>query len=154
MARNLHIYPKAVIDGGTWTFIVKVYEHATRITSRFEHSVPAGITVTEPVRLLKISFDMVVEDTDTDQDVDDALFVDDIKPGPQTETVWEAWQDRAETNWTASDGTQADYYAQWSKPETNQMRNDARKALITQRGWTIDVGSVHQHEGDGTNTDE
>jgi hypothetical protein len=25
--------------------------------------------------------------------------------------------------------------------------------LITQRGWSIDVGSVHQHEGDGTVTE-
>jgi hypothetical protein len=33
------------------------------------------------------------------------------------------------------------------------MRQDARRALVIQRGWQIDVGSVHQHEGDESNTD-
>ena len=153
MARNLHIYPKAILDGNEWLFIVKVYDRATRVTNRFEHTVAAGVFAPTPVRLLKISFDMVVDDLDTDQDVDDSLFVDDIKNGPGYETVIGNWQVLAETNYAASDGSQADYYSQWSSSETKQMRNDARKAMVTQRGWFIEPGSVHQHEGDGSNED-
>jgi hypothetical protein len=156
MARNLHVYPKAVLDGSTWTLLVKVYEHATGVNSRFLHSVPAGVTVTTPLHELKVSFDLVVADTDTDQDVDDALFIDDIKPGAQIGTVWSEWQGRAETiiSGLAPGFTLIDYWSEWKKSDTAKTRNDARRALVTQRGWTIVAGSVHQHEGDGTNTDE
>jgi hypothetical protein len=156
VARNLHIYPKAVLDGSTWTLIVKVYEPATRITSRFKHLEAAGVTANEPTRLLKVAWDMVVADTDTDQDVDDALYVDDIRPGPQVETVWGNWRDEAESiiGGLAGGWTQVDFEAGWTSQATNGMRQDARRALITQRGWTIVAGSVQQTEGDGTETVE
>lgn len=156
MARTLHVYPKAVLDGSTWTFLVKVYEPATQANSRFEHTVAAGVTAEVPLTLLKISFDLIVDDLDTDEDVDDALFVDDIKPGAQTATVWSNWQETAETivSGLTSGYTAADFRAAWTTSDTAGVRSDARRALITQRGWTIDVGSIHQHEGDGTNTDE
>jgi hypothetical protein len=154
MARSLHVYPKAILEGSSWTFIVKVYEHATRTTNRFLHTIPAGVIASTPLRELKISFDLEVADTDTDSDVDDALFVDDIKPGPQTATVWGNWQTRAESviSGLSDPYTLADYWADWSKQDTAKTRTDARRALVTQRGWT--VSNVHQHEGDGTNTDE
>jgi hypothetical protein len=153
MARSLHVYPKATLVGSTWTLIVKVYEATTRVTNRFEHTIPAGVTVSNPLRELKIAFDLEVADTDTDQDVDDALFTDDIKPGPQVQTVWGNWQDRAETIIGGlTNPTLGDYWADWSKQDTAKTRSDARRALVTQRGWT--VSNVHQHEGDGTNTDE
>jgi hypothetical protein len=105
-----------------------------------------------PLRELKVVFDVTVADTDTDQDVDDALFVDDIKPGPSIETVIGNWIERAEAIIGATDPTLADYWAEWSKQDTAKTRNDARKALVKQRGWT--VTAVHQHEGDNSNTDE
>lgn len=156
MARTLHVYPKAVIEGSTWTYTLKVYEPATQINSRFVHTVAAGVTAEIPMRLLKLGFDLIVGDADTDQDVDDALFVDDIKPGAQVETVWGNWQELAENKITGlgTGYTQADFYATWSPADTNAIRQDARRALIAQRGWTVPVSSIHQHEGDGTVTDE
>jgi len=139
--------------GSTWTFYVNVYEHATRVTSRFTHTVAAGLTATTDLRELKYGFDLTVGDTDTDQDVDDALFLDDIKNGPGVETVIGNWQERAENNIAGlSDPyTLADYWAGWSQQDTAKTRSDGRTALITGRGWTVTF--FHQHEGDGTNTD-
>jgi len=153
VARLLHVYPKATLVGSTWTFIVNVYEHATRVTSRFTHSIPAGLTATIDLRELKYGFDLTVGDTDTDQDVDDALFADDIRNGPQVETVIGNWIDRAETNigGLSDPYTLEEYWASWSLQDTNKTRNDGRSALISGRGWT--VSAFHQHEGNGTNTD-
>jgi hypothetical protein len=160
MARTLHVYPKAVLKDSEWLLIVKVYEPTTRVRSRFEHVVAAGVTAEIPLRLLKLSFDLIVADTDTDQDVDDALFIDDIRPGPQTETVWGNWQTTAEGIITGLDPgyTVADFWAGWSMGDTQAVRNDAQRALVEGpggigRGWEIVAGSVHQHEGDGTVTD-
>lgn len=152
MARNLHVYPKAGITGNQWWFVVNVWGDGPR--SKFVHTETAGVTSEIPLTLLKLAFDLTVADTDTDQDVDDALYVDDIKPGPQTETVWGNWRKLAESKIAGlSPGyTFAVFRAAWTKPNTNSIRSDARRALITQRGWT--VGSVHQHEGDGTVTEE
>lgn len=156
MARTLHVYPKATIVDSEWTLVVKVHDPATRATSRFAHVVPAGVTVEVPLRLLKVSFDLIVDDADTDQDVDDALFVDDIKPGAQTETVWSNWQELAETKIVGLGVgyVLADFWAAWGPSDTSAVRSDARRALVTQRGWTIPAGSVHQHEGDGTVSEE
>ena len=156
MARSLQVYPKATIDGSTWRVSGKVDEFAAGTSSRFEHIVPAGVTAATPLLLLKIVFDLIVEDTDTDQDVDDALFVDDIRPGPIVESVWSRWQERAEGIITglAPGYTNEDFQAAWSKDDTEAVRDDANRALVSPqgRGWTIT--SFHQHEGDGTNTDE
>ncbi len=148
MARTLQVYPKAVLTGSEWQFTDKVGD------SRFRHTIAAGVTAETPLLLLKLVFDLVVEDTDTDQDVDDSLFVDDIRPGPQTETVWGNWQELAESiiSGLAPDYTADDFQAAWRPQDTNAVRQDARRALVTQRGWT--VVSVHQHEGDGTVLDE
>ncbi len=161
MSRTLHVYPKAILDASTWTFLVKVYEPATQVNSRFEHTIAAGVAATTPLRLLKVSFDLIVADGDTDQDVDDALFVDDIRPGPQVETVWGNWQDTAEGIIAGLDPgyTVAEFWAAWTNGDTQAVRNDANRALVSGpggigRGWTIPAGSIHQHEGDGTNTDE
>jgi hypothetical protein len=154
VARTLHVYPKALIDGSTWTFIVKVGD------SRFTHDVPAGVTAAVPLVLLKVSFDLTVEDSDTDEDVDDALFLDDIRPGPQTLTAWEDWQDIAEGIIDTLDPgyTAADFQAAWTGGDTQAVRNSFQRALVAGpggagRGWEIVDGTVHQHEGDGTNTD-
>lgn len=154
MARTLHVYPKAIIDASTWTYLLKVGD------SRFTHTVAAGVNATTELRLLKLVFDLTVEDTDTDQDVDDALFVDDIRPGPQVETVWGNWQERAEgiIAGLTPGYTVADFWAEWTKGDTQAVRNDANRALVAGpggigRGWEIVVGTLHQHEGDGTNTD-
>jgi hypothetical protein len=130
-----------------------MYEHTAGVTSRFVHVIPAGLTATSDLRELKYGFDLTVDDTDTDQDVDDALFVDDIRNGPQVETVIGNWIDRAEViiAGLSDPYTVADYWAGWSQQDTAKTRNDGRTALITGRGWT--VTSFHQHEGDGTNTD-
>ncbi len=153
MARNLEVYPKATLDGSTWRLVVKVDD------SRFEHLVPAGVTAETPLQLLKVVFDLTVEDSDTDQFVDDALFLDDIQPGPSVSTVWGNWQERAEGIITGlSPGyTVEDFWAAWTMGDTQAVRNDAQRALVSGpggigRGWTIT--SFHQHEGDGTNTDE
>jgi hypothetical protein len=152
VARSLSIYPKASLDGSTWKLVVKVGD------SRFEHLVPAGITAETPLQLLKVVFDLIVEDSDTDSDVDDALFVDDIKSGPGVETVWGNWQTRAEGIITGLDPgyTVDDFWAAWTMGDTQAVRNDANRALVSGpggigRGWTIT--SVHQHEGDGTVTE-
>ncbi len=144
VARTVHVYPKAIIEGSEWRYIAKVGD------SRFEHTISAGITAVTPLVLLKLVFDVVVADTDTDTDIDDALFVDDIRPGPQTETVWGNWQGLAESiiSGLAPGYTADDFWVAWSIQDTNAVRQDARRALVTQRGWTI--VSVHQHEGDGT----
>ena len=148
MARLLHVYPKATLSGSSWLFTVNVYEHATRNTSRFPHTILAGVV--GDLRELKVAFDVTVDDSDTDADVDDALFLDDIKNGPAVETVWGNWQTRAEA--IIEPGmTLAEYWAGWSKQDTQKTRQDASKAMQGGRGWVIT--SVHQHEGDGSNTD-
>ncbi len=147
MARTLQVYPKAVLTGSEWQFTDKVGD------SRFRHTIAAGVTAETPLVLLKLVFGLIVEDTDTDQDVDDALFVDDIRPGPQTETVWGNWQELAESIIVglAPGYTADDFKAAWTRADTNTVRQDARRALVNQRGWTISF--VHQHEGDGTDVD-
>ncbi len=158
MARTLHVYPKAIFDGSEWLLIVKVFEKATRFTSRFEHIVAAGVTATTSLVLLKVVFDLTVEDTDTDQDVDTALFVDDIRPGPQVESAWFQWQELAEGIIDGLDPgyTALDFKQAWTFGDTQAVRNSFNRALVAGpggigRGWTI--ANVHQHEGDGTNTD-
>jgi hypothetical protein len=154
MARTLNIYPKALIEGSVWTYIVKTYEPSTRVNSRFVHTVPAGVTADIPLSLLKLSYDLVVGDADTDGDVDTAHFVDTAASGPTNgETLWETWQTLAETVLAGLSApyTQADYYAEWSKQDTQQVRQAGNRILVNGRGWTIPF--VHQHEGDGTTTD-
>ena len=160
MARTLHVYPKASIEGSTWTLLMKVSEQATGIQSRFTETVAAGVTAERFLPLLKVVWDLIVADTDVDQDVADALFVDDIKAGPATETVWGNWQTRAEGIITGlvTGYTVADFWAAWTMGDTQAVRNDTQRALVSGpggigRGWAIVAGSVHQHEGDGTNTD-
>ena len=156
MARRLHVYPKAQIDGSDWTLVVKVYDLDTKVQSRFLHDVPAGVTVTPGSRLLKLTFDLTVPDGTPDSAIDDALFVLDIKPGGGSATVWENWQTRAETiiSRMVPGFTTKEFWAEWSHQDTSKVRNDARRALVTlQSGWTIDVGSIHQHEGDNTVTE-
>ena len=153
MARLLHVYPKTTLVGSMWTVRINVYEHATRVISRFVHIIPAGLTATTDLRELKYGFDLVVDDADTDQDVDDALFLDDVKPGPQSASMIDQWIERSENNISGlSDPyTLDDYWAAWSKADTAKTRNDGAKALVSQRGWT--VTSWHQHEGDGSSLD-
>ncbi len=83
----------------------------------------------------------------------DALTADDIKPGPQTETVATNWIERAEAdiNGLPPGFTAEDFTAAQSKQDTSRMRSDALGAF-NDRSWT--ATSFHQHEGDGTNTDE
>jgi len=161
VARTLHVYPKAGIETSTWTLTMKVYEPSTKVTTRFAETIPAGVTVERPLPLLKVVWDLVVADGDTDQDVSDSLFVDDIRPGPQVETVWSRWQERAEGIITTltTGYTVQDFWLAWSMGDTQAVRNDAHRAMVSGpggigRGWEIVAGSVHQHEGDGTNTDE
>ncbi len=158
MARTLSVYPKASIDGSVWTLLMKVYEPATGVQSRLFETVAAGLTVERPLPLLKAVFDLIVADLDTDQGVADSLFVDDIRPGPQSETVWGNWQTRAEgiIAGLTSGYTVADFWAAWTGGDTQAVRNDVQRALVSGpggigRGWTIT--GFHQHEGDGTVTD-
>jgi hypothetical protein len=155
MARNLHIYPKAVIGGSTWTYLVKVYDQDTRVNSRFTHSVAAGVTAEIPMTLLKVAFDLVVGDADTDQDVDDAMWLDTALGGPTNgETLWETWQALADPKISGltTGYSQTDFWAEWTQQNTARVRSAARRILVNGRGWSIPW--VHQHEGDGTNTDE
>ncbi len=152
MARTLSVYPKAHLTDSTWNVVVKVDG------SRFEHVIAAGVTAEQPLQLLKVVFDLTVADTDTDQDVDDALFVDDIQPGPQTATVWGNWQTRAESiiSGLTTGYTVDDFWGAWTGGDTQAVRNDANRALVAGpggigRGWTITA--FHQHEGDGSVTD-
>jgi hypothetical protein len=154
VAQNWHVYPKAVVKEDTWTAVLKVTDQDTQANHRFTHVYTSNVLAEAELRLLKVSFDLVVADTDVFQDVDDALFVDDIRPGPQVETVWGNWQVLAESL-ILSMGTphmQARFWEEWRQQDTASVRSDARRSLVTQRGWT--VSNVHQHEGDGTNTDE
>jgi hypothetical protein len=155
MARTYHLYPKAVIDGSTWTYHVKVYEPATRTNTRFEHTAPAAVTAEIPLRLLKVSFDLVTGDADTPQDVDNAMWLDTASGGPTNgETLWESWQGLADPKIAGltTGYTQADFWAEWSQQNTARIRIAARRILVNGRGWTIPF--AHQHEGDGTTTDE
>ena len=157
MVRNLHVYPKVILDGSTWTLYLDVSEDGVK-EADLEFSLLAGVTTTFPLVLLKVSFDVIVGDTDTAQDVMDALTVDDIKPGPQTATVATNWVERAEAdiNGLSPGFTAEDFKAAQSKQDSSKMRADATKAM-GDRGWVENpdsVGSVHQHEGDGSNTGE
>ncbi len=152
MARSLSVYPKVHLTDSTWSVVDKVG------ASRLEHLIPAGVTAERPLLLLKVVFELVVADSDTDQDADDALFVDDIQPGPQMATVWDGWQATAEgiiagltTGYTVDD-----FWSAWTGGDTQAVRNDVNRAFVSGpggigRGWTIT--GFHQHEGDGTNTD-
>ncbi len=150
--RSVEVYPKAFHDGAVWRAVFKIDD------SRFEHVIPAGVTADPPVQLLKLVLFVTVEDTDTDADVDAALFVDDIQPGPSVATVWGNWQTRAEGIITGLDPgyTAGDFWGAWTMGDTQAVRQDAQRALETGpggigRGWTIT--SFHQHEGDGTVTE-
>lgn len=156
MARSLHVYPKVILEGSNWTLNLDVSEDGVK-EADLTFSLPAGVAVPVPLVLLKVVFDMVVGDSDTAQDVMDALTVDDIRPGPQTATVASNWIERAETdiNRLPPGFTAEDFMATQSKQDTSKMRSDARSAFGG-RGWTENpdsVGSLHQHEGDGTSVD-
>ncbi len=160
MSRFFIVYPKGILNGTMWEFIVEVYEHATRIKMEFVHFVPASLGISGNLIELKLGFDLVVNDADEPEAVFLALSDDDIRGGPQYETVIGNWIERAEANIVPPDPdadppippmTQADYEAAWSNQDTSKTRADARKALVTQRGWT--VIAVHWHEGDGTPVD-
>lgn len=150
--RSVEVYPKAFLDGSTWRAVFKIGG------SRFEHVVPAGVTADPPVQLLKVVFLVTVEDTDLDSDVDDALFVDDIKPGNGVETVAGNWIARAEGIISGLDPgyTFDDFWAAWTQGDTQAVRQDVQRAFETGpggigRGWTIT--GFHQHEGDGIVTE-
>ncbi len=152
MARTLHVYPKVILDGSTWTLHLDVSEDGVK-EADLTFSIVGGVTSVLSLVLLKIVFNVVVGDADTAQDVLDALTVDDIQPGVQFKTVASNWIERAEND---IDGLPpgfiaADFKAAQSKQDTSKMRADTKKALVDGRGWTI--ANVHQHEGDGTNTD-
>lgn len=153
MARTFHVYPKAQLVDSTWKLVVKVYEPSTKENWRFVHEITAGVVASTALFELKISFDLIVADTDTPQDVDDALFVDDIAPGPSVASVWARWQDRAENiiSGLSAPYTLSNYWADWAPNNTAKTRTDARKALMTQRGWSVPF--IHWHEGDGTSED-
>lgn len=158
--RTLHVYPKATIDGALWTLTMKVSEHATDTRSEFIEEVAAGVTAERPLRLLKVVWDLIVADADTDLDVKGSLFDDDIQPGPQKETVWGNWQSRAEgiLSGLATGYTEVDFWAAWTTGDTQGVRLDAQRAMVSGpvggRGWTIVAGSVHQHEDDRAVTNE
>ncbi len=150
----MHVYPKVVLHGSTWTLILGVSEGGVKEPD-LTFSVAAGVSSDLSLELLKIVFNVIVGDTDTAQDVLDALTADDIQPGGQFRTVASNWVERAENN---IDGmppgfTAEDFRAAQSKQDTSRMRADTEKALVDGRGWEVVIGSVHQHEGDGTVTD-
>ena len=152
MARNTEVYPKAFLEDSTWHLTTGVDD------SDFDHVISAGVTAETPLQMLKVVFDLIVEDSDTDQDVDDALFLDDIQPGPGVATVWGNWQIIAEgiISGLSPGYTAEDFWAAWTMGDTQAVRNDANRALVAGpggigRGWTIT--RVHQHEGDGTVTE-
>ncbi len=147
MARTLEVYPKAFLRDSTWHVTIGVDD------SDFDHLIPAGVTADPPVQLLKLVVFVTVEDTDTDADVDDALFVDDIQPGPSVATVWDNWQQRAEGIISGLDPgyTAADFWAAWTQGDTQAVRQDIQRAWETGpaggRDWAIT--GFHQHEGTG-----
>lgn len=155
MSRLLNVYPKASIQGSTWTLTVKVSDYTT--VSRFVHQIPAGVSVATPLQLLKVVFDVEVGDTVTDADVDSAIFVDDIKRGAGTETVWSNWQAAAEqiVAGLGAAYSEDDFRSAWTRNDTEKLRNDIQRAFVSGpggmgRGWSI--VNVHHHEGDGTVT--
>lgn len=156
MARNLAVMPRAYIKDSTWTLRIQFKDDDTGTKTTLTYTQAAGVTVETGLNMPRLSFDLIVGDADTEQDVLDALTVDDIKPGGGVETVFGNIIDIAEGhigNLTTG-YTNQDFHAEWSKQNTSAVRTDARRALITQRGWAIPVGSIHQHEGDGTVTEE
>ena len=164
MSRSLHVYPKPTLVGSSWDYVlfVREFDPATgeRIgaRSKFRHTIPValpGLTAEIPLRLLKLTFDLTVADTDTDADVDDAHLIDTASGGPTNgETMWETWQTLAESiiDGLSPGYTVRDFWAQWSAQNTARVRTAARRILINGRGWS--VSDVHQHEGDGTVTEE
>ncbi len=143
MTRSVEVYPKAFLAGSIWKYTLAVGE------SDFDHVIPAGVTVETPVQFLKVVFGLTVEDTDTNADVDDALFVDDIQPGPSVATVWGNWQAIAEGIITGLSPGE-DFWGAWTQGDTQAIRQDIQRALVSGpggigRGWTIT--SFHQHEG-------
>ena len=146
MPRNLQVYPKVILDGSLWTLKLDVSEEGVK-EADLTFSLPAGVVSALPLVLLKVAFDIEVGDTDTAQDVMDALTDDDIKPGPQTETVATNWIERAEADITGLPPafTAEAFTAAQSKQDTSRMRSDALQAF-DDRSWTVTF--FHQHEGD------
>lgn len=150
MARNLAITPKIVLDGSDWVLAFFVYDKDLRVRSKFKYVFPASVSSPVPIRLLKVAFDMIVDDTDTDQMVADAFVYEDIRSGPQVETVIGNWIGLAETQiqglgdpWTYND-----FVAAWTPNEVNAVIGDVR-TLIKNR-WTIPVGEIHYHSSEGS----
>ncbi len=153
MARTVTVYPKAELVGSQWQLVTSIGD------SECIHFVAAGVTATADLVLLKVVFDLVLDDGDLDSDVDDALFLDDIQPGPQIRTAWGNWVILAEGIIDGLDPgyTEYDFRAAWTGGDTQAVRNDFNRALVAGpggigRGWTVVAGSIHQHEGDGTVT--
>ena len=150
---QVEVYPKAWLDGSTWHARFRVKDLATGAASEFEHSEAAGVSTVEPLRLLKLVVGLDMPDGTAPEDVRDSILADDIKPGGGEETVWGNWIEIAEAIvGTSTDLTQEEFWADWAPNMTNAVRSDARRAWVTQRGWT--VLWVHQHEGDGTVLEE
>ena len=162
MARNLNVYPKVHLNGSVWLVRIKMSEKVWSVpdedwmSETIEHTEPSTVPAqcsdqhNGQLLLLKLVFGLTIADTDTFQDVADALLVDDIRPGPQTETVWGNWKDLAESilSGMTLPYTRAEFWGEWRPQDTASVRNDARRALVTQRGWTIT--DLKWAEGDGT----
>ncbi len=149
--RILNVYPKTTIEGSTRTVTVKVFDQQTGIVSRFVH-IGSGVAAEVSLIGLKYVFDLIVPAEVTDQDIDNALYMDDIEPGKS------AWAKAGAMINTIIGGLpggydQAMFWAGHTKPATAAARADIDKALVIQRGWVIVAGSMHQHEGDGTSVD-
>ena len=160
MARNLEIYPKAILDmSGTWTLRLRISDNDTgQSSSTPEFSAPGSPVPEIPLLLLKIVFWLSTPDDVTDQDVLDAFTIDDVQPGGGTASVWGNWIARANDVIAAlpTGYTVQEFWAWWSTADTNNMRNDARNALedgpgSIGRGWTIT--GFHQHEPNGSTLD-
>jgi hypothetical protein len=147
-----------ILDGSTWTMRIMIYDQDTAVTTYVEDTLPSSETAEVPLVLLKWGADIVTTAPDTDQDVLDAFTVDDVKPGGQAQTVFEAWVEEADpiVAGLGTGYTLEDFWAAWLPSNTAQLRNAADIALRSGpgglgRGWATPW--VFQHEADGTHTE-
>ena len=141
MARVIEVYPKVVLDGSTWLIRVKMRVIDTGQNQVVERAFPAGVT--GDLRLLKLVLIVRVPNRVTPVQLGGGLFDHTIGTVTYPGTFWDYWQDQAETHITAGSGT--------GKAATKALR-DGFETMIGQLGGS--VLRVHQHEDDGTNTDE
>ena len=132
MARY-EVYPKAWLSSSGWELVLRVLDMDTDEQTEYRATAPGTAGRWRVPKLV-----LELDGPSSPDEIRDLFLSDDIRPGPQTETVWEAFVDTAEGN-TA-----------WTKQDTAKLRQALSRGLS---GYPWTLLAVEVHEIDGTVTE-